>query len=227
MGKTNEIIDSLRLDDISEVYLFFDYDCHGIFQNKTNKKQLKDFNENLHQLLELCNESTNQFGKPFISYPMVESLWDIPKDNSFSNCNNNCFIKISDFKKYIMIIGNKNPDRQARMNIDQFKKYLSIHLDRFLTCIDDKKDTTLSSDSYSDIIEYDLIKLHKIESALAEKQNKIFAINPLPLFLLEIGGKKQFENFLTDLEKIGCKCDYKSCMELLITVRDNITKSSH
>jgi hypothetical protein len=99
-GKTNSTIDSLSLDDISEINLFFDYDCHGSTKNDNNGTRLKSYNQELLELLNLCNEPTSQFGKLYISYPMIESLWDIPNKSDFSNCNNNCLVAINNLATY-------------------------------------------------------------------------------------------------------------------------------
>jgi hypothetical protein len=68
--------------------------------------------------------------------------------------------------------------------------------------------------TYKEVVEYDLIKLHQIESSLSENNKLVFAINPFPLFLLEIGGSKQFQEFKVNLKDIGCECDYSYCSKL-------------
>ena len=58
----NELLNVSR-DDVSEIYLFFDYDGHDT--------QATD--EKLVEMLSLFNEETED-GKLYLSYPMVESL---------------------------------------------------------------------------------------------------------------------------------------------------------
>jgi len=221
-GKTNENINSLSLDNISEIYLFFDYDCHGITKAGYKGGNLDKYNEDLLHLLDLCNESTSQFGKLYISYPMIESLWDIPVGSNFTSCNNNCFFPIDKIKQYKKIINDKYPYKCRPMNKEAWQKFLSIHLDRFLICTGSKKYENLSDFSYFDIIDYDLSRLHQIESYLSENENLVFAINPLPLFLLEIGGPKQFSKFVTNLQDIKCNCTYIQCSEKFKDIIKNI-----
>lgn len=207
--KTNAEINSLSSDNIAEIYLFFDYDCQGIVKHGYKNGDLNQFNKELIDLLNFCNEATNPSGKLFISYPMIESLWDIPLNSNFTLCNKNCFIKIADIEKYKQAISEKNKERSLPMNKTLWKKYLSIHLNRFLICMNAKTNDKLTNLSYSYIIDYDLVKLHKIESYLSENQNEVFAINPLPLFLLEIGGPQQLKEFAIDLNQISCNCNYE------------------
>lgn len=54
--------------DVSEIYLFFDYDFHHHEQDC-----LKQDNEHIQELLELFDDETEN-GKLYISYPMVESI---------------------------------------------------------------------------------------------------------------------------------------------------------
>ena len=222
-GKTNDIIDSLSVDDISEVFLFFDYDCHGITKNDFQNTQLINYNKDLQYLLEVCNESTSQLGKLFISYPMIESLWDIPKNSNFSNCNNNCFYDIDKLKHYKQIITNKNNDRNKRsMDLSLWKKYLSIHIDRFFLLTNCENYKSITSLTYKDVIDYDLNLLHKIESYLSETYHKVFAINPLPFFIIEIGGEKGVESFLIDIEKPDFDFIKTNCCKLFLQIKKMI-----
>lgn len=202
--------------------MFYDYDCHGVIKKGYFRGGIKEFNEDLLNLLKICNESTNDMGKLYISYPMVEALWDIPQYQNFENCNNNCFVNICDLKRYKHQITNKNIERSRPMSKALWKKYLSIHLDRFLICTNSKETDNLTKLSYFDIIDYDLIKLHSIETHLAENYDEVFAISPFPLFLLEIGGEKQFKEFIINLNEIEYTCNYEKCVEIFKEIDEEI-----
>lgn len=63
----NYELDGINPSDVSEIFLFFDYDFHH------NRGLLEDNNRHLEELLEYFNEETDT-GKLYINYPMVESL---------------------------------------------------------------------------------------------------------------------------------------------------------
>lgn len=60
-------LESVRSSDISETYLFFDYD----FQN--TQLPLHEINKRLKKMLALFDEETDN-GKLYINYPMIESI---------------------------------------------------------------------------------------------------------------------------------------------------------
>lgn len=53
--------------DISEIYLFFDYDFHN------RNLSLEEINRQVREMLETFNNET-EFGRLYIDYPMVESI---------------------------------------------------------------------------------------------------------------------------------------------------------
>lgn len=66
--KDNPLQNIPRRSDFSEVYLFFDYDSH-------NNKSQQVSNEQINAMLEFFNDETSDFGKLYISYPMIESVY--------------------------------------------------------------------------------------------------------------------------------------------------------
>lgn len=67
----SEKLKSMDINDFSEIYLFFDYDGHN--NNVPNEWRDKDV---LKEMLETFNNET-EFGKLYVSYPMVESIKEI------------------------------------------------------------------------------------------------------------------------------------------------------
>jgi hypothetical protein len=61
-------LDGIRRSDISETFLFFDYDFHN------SQLSLDEINQRVQTMLELFNEETEN-GKLYINYPMIESIW--------------------------------------------------------------------------------------------------------------------------------------------------------
>jgi len=76
--KDNPLKEIRRRSDFSEVYLFFDYDCHNNQKNDLSNKQIQ-------KMLDFFNDESSDFGKLFINYPMVESIYysknQLPDDN--------------------------------------------------------------------------------------------------------------------------------------------------
>ena len=67
LEKGDKTLKKIREDEVSEIYLFFDYD----FQEKT--RTLEENNRRLSEMLEYFTDETEN-GKLYINYPMVESL---------------------------------------------------------------------------------------------------------------------------------------------------------
>ena len=67
LEKGDETLKDIREDEVSEIYLFFDYD----FQE--NARTLEENNKRLSEMLKFFTDETAN-GKLYINYPMVESL---------------------------------------------------------------------------------------------------------------------------------------------------------
>lgn len=70
LGKQSEL-DGIIESDVSEIYLFFDYDLHHTDLNKTLSVDEK--NAEVREMLEFFDDETGN-GKLFVSYPMIEAL---------------------------------------------------------------------------------------------------------------------------------------------------------
>lgn len=111
-----EILKDFNRTDFAEIYLFFDYDGHA--SNANNQKFLKAIN--------LFNEET-EFGKIFISYPMVEALKHFSNIIDFKELK----FKVNKGKEYKKIV-NKNCDTEYidfnKYNKDIWVKLIALHL---------------------------------------------------------------------------------------------------
>lgn len=70
LRKPNEL-EGISESDVSEIYLFFDYDLHHTDVNKT--LTIGEKNKEVSEMLEFFDDETGN-GKLFISYPMIEAL---------------------------------------------------------------------------------------------------------------------------------------------------------
>lgn len=81
--KNSECLGPLSRDEISEIYLFFDYDGHATAAS----------DEKISEMLDLFCEETDK-GKLYISYPMVEALRHHNPDIDFRDVTAECKKKI-------------------------------------------------------------------------------------------------------------------------------------
>ena len=226
----NSILDNLTIDDISEVYLLFDYDCQGYLKGMpTNYSYpIEKYNVDIKTFLNLFSDPQGDYGKLYVNYPAIESFWDIPKDNDFINCYANCFV---DFKyrgyrtkKYKSYIHSKNTDSLITnfINLDKkkWKKYITVHLLRLQMIMKENNDLVkdinlienLSKyDFYNQIIDYDLSKIHEFQEKLFIENEILFAISFIPLFILEISSNNALKKLIIDLTSMNAICDYENC----------------
>lgn len=66
--KDNPLKEIRRRSDFSQIYLFFDYDNH-------NNKEQEVSDAQIQEMLNFFNDESSDFGKLFINYPMVESIY--------------------------------------------------------------------------------------------------------------------------------------------------------
>lgn len=72
IGELNHPLLSItRWSDISEIFLFFDYDCQN--KNPDNTYSLEENNQKIQEMFAFFNNETAA-GKLYINYPMVESI---------------------------------------------------------------------------------------------------------------------------------------------------------
>lgn len=71
--KDNPLKEIRRRTDFSQIYLFFDYDSH----NNDNQKVSAD---QIQAMLNFFNDESSDYGKLFINYPMVESIYYTKKE---------------------------------------------------------------------------------------------------------------------------------------------------
>ena len=79
-ARGDSTLNGIRSSDISEIFLFFDYD----FQN--SHLSLEDINQRVEEMLTLFADETEN-GKLYINYPMIESIRytkELP-DNDYVN----------------------------------------------------------------------------------------------------------------------------------------------
>lgn len=113
-----EVTDELQevdVDDVSDIFFFFDYDGHA--SNSSDEK--------LKELLNVFNDSLG-IGKLYISYPMAESLKHYQDDEYVFKDLKICK---SDFVKYKSVVsGQTNYKHVLKYNRYNWSTLINIHL---------------------------------------------------------------------------------------------------
>ncbi len=163
-------LNGLTRDDISEIFLFFDYDGH---HDNLKKEDLSE--DVVGQMLTTFSDET-EHGKLYISYPMIESL----RDFSSHICRpySKCLIEVQD--KYKALSGKDNPNSNVKKYDEQtWKKIINFFVIRLSCFCDSKK-----------IIDYkDYKKIKPLDIYNKQQRyinnNKIFVLSSIPEFLLD------------------------------------------
>lgn len=123
-------LDGIRSSDISEIFLFFDYD----FQNQ--QLSLEEINRRVAEMLTLFDDETDN-GKLYINYPMIESIRytkELPDDTyvnyvvSREECRD--FKRLArDFSAYksldhILFKDGETPTKDKYLKVESNWKYL-------------------------------------------------------------------------------------------------------
>lgn len=164
--------------DVAEIYLFFDYDPH---QDNVPSDGFSsdDIVENMLEAFD--NETEN--GKLYISYPMVEALYDYRAGQcqAFSNC----FVPLSEIGGYKKLSGCGNPNAGGHMDIQQWKDAIGVFALR-AACLFNIE--ALSYEEYRERVTPQSI--HTLERELVEGKRQVFVLSAFPEFLLDYFPKK-------------------------------------
>jgi len=164
------LLDGISRDEIDEIYLFFDYDIH---QNNVPPEKAQAL---LQKMLEKFDNETEN-GRLYISYPMVEALYDM-KDG-FCEAFSDCYIPLSTVGDFKRLAGEQNPLAGRQQDILFWKSVLNSFYLR-LTCLFDCE--SIDFPTYSRI---DPGTIYEKERALTELQKQVFVLSAFPEFLFD------------------------------------------
>ena len=183
-----EKLAGLKRQEIDEVYLFFDYD---IQQNNTSFYPL-DASEIVDTMLDVFNNETEN-GKLYISYPMVEALYDYQSEKcaAFSNC----FISIDELKQYKNLTGTNNPYASRTLDFLKWQEILNVFYLR-IKCLFDI--SSLDYMSYRKKVSPKSI--YHCELALVNQHKQVFVLSSFPEFLFDYF-KANFWESMTPIKK--------------------------
>lgn len=158
---------------ISEVYLFFDFDPH---QDNLSGSGSISYDAVAKMLEVFDNETEN--GKLFISYPMVEALYDYRLDSCQAFAR--CFVPVDEVGAYKGEAGTNNPNASLRMGHAQWSGAIEAFVLR-TRCLFDVAD--LGFETYRKLVTPET--LFAAERELCESRGALFVLSAFPEFLLD------------------------------------------
>lgn len=171
------LLDNISKDQVSEIYLFFDYDGHA--PAATDDKLLS--------MLEFFDEETEN-GKLYLSYPMVESLRHLHPDVHFDSLAVECKLKIG-YKNLVSKESLAAYHDVSSYTVSQWAHVLSEHC---------KKLNSLMVDQFSFPVEYfDQVSVFKQQlNKFIVPVSKVSVLSAFPVFLLDYYGCAVFNGRL-------------------------------
>ena len=187
--KKDDSFNEISRDEISKIFLFFDYDGHD-HGNKDTKS-----NKEIKEMLDLFYHSTSDQGKLYISYPMSEALKDLPKDDKESFQGVTIEKAKWKGKKYKRIVGDRGnleyqDLRKLRVKPERLLFLISEHLKKMEFIVNGKFECPTEKISQEKIL-LSQEKRYLCDDTLA-------VLSAVPIFLFdEFGIKKLIKKIRT------------------------------
>lgn len=180
----NSILKSDVKKSISEIYLFFDYDGHAYKRDKVD--------DIISKMIELFDNET-EYGKLYISYPMVESIKDLQKVDT---CFRRCFVPGKENIHYKSLVA-KVTDFCDLRNITLEEWYLILaHNIKKAKCIVSAQFIIPIYSDYRETIDQITIFQNQLKNYIA-MNDRIAVISGFPLFLIDYFGETLY-NVIVD-----------------------------
>lgn len=172
-----ELLTEISKDEVSEIFLFFDYDGH--VGGATD--------DQLASMIELFNEET-EAGKLYISYPMIEAIKHINPTTLFSETTAHCKTKIN-YKGLVSQQCDAAYKHFHRINETQWKHIVSEHckkLNHLMT-----NTFTFPTQYFDQASTFDQqLKKHIIPN------DEVAVLSGFPIFILDYYGSEKLEEII-------------------------------
>lgn len=196
--KGDNTLKDIREDEVSEIYLFFDYD----FQEKS--RTLEENNKRLSEMLDYFTDETSN-GKLYINYPMVESLRytkELPDNDYWSytvtrqKCQEDSFKhQVHEFSFYksnleylVLTIKPADDETKIQQKTDSAKTnwlhLVTMNTSKANYICNDKNELPEEVNSQKEIYDNQLAKY------VGTEECKVAILNAFPIFLFDYFGKK-------------------------------------
>ncbi len=161
---------------ISQIFLFFDYDGHAY--------KSEEVENIISTMLEFFNNETEQ-GKMYISYPMVEAIKDLKKNDV---CSRRCFVKAKVNIQYKSLVAIDSDFRYLRkLKLDDWYLILSYNLKK-ANCIVSSSFMMPAYNIYQEAISQKSILENQIKKFTSINET-IAVISGFALFLIDYFGE--------------------------------------
>lgn len=181
-------LDGIRRTDVSEIFLFFDYDFHH------SQLSVEEINKRVEEMLQMFDNETDN-GKLYINYPMIESIRytkELPDENYYQyevyrdDCRD--FKKLThDFSFYnsfdhiLFRREEKDITKERYQTIeDNWKILIQMKVCKAYWLI---SDSHVMPSSKSDIDQLSIFLNQKFK--YVERKNSVSVLNAFPIFIYE------------------------------------------
>lgn len=179
-GRKNnqDTLANISKDDVSEIYLFFDYDAHATAaEDEKLKAMFKTF----------CEET--ETGKLYISYPMVEAIRHLKDDIPFENTAVECKKKIG-YKQLSSNEGDEKYKDFTNLKIDGWNHIIEQHCKKL---------------NHLMVSEFSFPQMHFKQDEIFENQYEkyikptetVSVLSAIPVFVMDYYGHKVLEDLIS------------------------------
>ena len=168
-------VSNINSNDISQIYLFFDYDGHT--ENASDEEIVKMLNK-------FDNETEN--GKLYISYPMVEALKHLKKDKLDIN---NYLVEAKTRINYKNFVS-QNTDYENLVNLTK-EDWFFIISENLKRCLFLLEIANINYEIYSNMINQESIFNKQLDKYISQEE-KVLVLSAFPFFLIEYFGEEFF-----------------------------------
>ena len=194
-----------KRDDFQEIYLFYDFDPQ---QSDLSGARDPDMASVLRSMMETFDNET-ELGKLYISYPMVEALWDIKEWNC--EPQDRWRVPVQDLKEHLYkrYSSQKNPcinENNTHTDVTTYtQETWNMILSIFLVRCGCLFGSTLTPDQlyawYKKEISPDAILEKELE--VLQKDEEIFVLSAFPVRLLDYFRSERWPSLLEDLKRVS------------------------
>jgi len=163
MQHKNSMLENIEKEQVAEMYLFFDYDGHATSAD----------DEKLKNMLELFDNETEDYGKLYINYPMVEAIKHLNTQY--------------DYKELLAVSEPNYKSAVASSGATRFRNLTSLTQEDWKIIMEEnsKKANYIVNDEYS----YPSKQIEQVEIFEKQKekyidtQNMVAVLSAFPIFL--------------------------------------------
>lgn len=182
--ETRDKLDGLRRNDIDEIFLFFDFDPQR-FKKIGVGGALPMIAATIEKMLEVFDNET-EFGKLYISYPMIEAVYDYKRGGRLCAAYSNCRFPFEAMTDYKRDAGSNNPI--ASRHDLPWREILKVFVARIACLLD------MGSVGFADYRNrVTPLSIYQAQKEMMGTSESVFVLSALPEFLLDYYTEEYWE----------------------------------